>query len=437
MENSNDSGGIPEQQLTPVRTKLSLGDRITKFISLLDVIKKLLVNFLLIAGSVFLIIFLYKSLKKKRLLIHPMAVSAALISKGYSGEVLTERLIEKIKSIQTVGSKYYLARDQVLPSWDDEVNEITNTVSGSTSGIVKLIFGFLDRNAKMGSGEITSDGNSASIRFRIDDNPSTTANVVDYSRDKDIDSLLAVAAEYTVRKINPYLLAGYYLQTRRKEECLEVVQSILNGDNSDSQSIGFAENLRGVVYMYDKPDLSRDMFYKAIRDVKNPWLSYSNLGVLYSSRNKEDSARMMLLKSIDLEKNQFYAYLNFGNLLYIKYVRWNHDSLLLDSAIDLYNKAIENGKDKVDLYAAKLPALYDKGLLDEGEACFLKCVEMAHDDCIPYLQMGMISNKRKKYQEAIDYFVLAQKYCVDSNLMVQIRVNEKVADDSLKLVVNK
>jgi hypothetical protein len=75
--------------------------------------------------------------------------------------------------------------------------------------------------------------------------------------------------------------------------------------------------------------------------------------------------------------------------------------------------------------------------LDEGEACFLKCVEMAHDDCIPYLQMGMISNKRKKYQEAVDYFVLAQKYCVDSNLMVQIRVNEKMADDSLKLVVNK
>jgi Tfp pilus assembly protein PilF len=384
----------------------------------LDVTRKLLISCLVIIVTIILLIFIFYTYGKKRLIIHPIASSTSLQSIGYSGDILTTMLVEKVKQIESEGSIYYKSNEVILSSWENEVDEISSSISSSSSALTKYIFDFLDKKSISASGEIINSAKGLKIQFRITGVPAITARVDNIS-DSGIDELLTMAAEYILKQVNPYVLADYYLTEKKdKKKCLEIVQGMLNAD--DPENIGFANNLRGVIYMDDDPQLAKQLFLKAIQTIKSPWLTYNNLGVLCNYLNEDDSAALLFREAIAINSKQYNPYLNYGNLMYKKYNIDTSKRYCLDSAELLYKEGIKYGKTLVPLYVALLPALYDEGKVDEAKECYLKCIEMNPSYYLAYYQMGRIFLSHKEIPAALQEFALAESVCKDQSEKLEI-----------------
>ena len=402
----------PKKRL-PFKTAI---ENITGFI---DASKKLLLDCLIIIVTVYLLIFLLSSFRKKKLVIHPLTISTRLQTSGYTGDVLTIRLIERVKQLQSEGSSFYKSKEDLIPSWDNQVEEVSSAVSSNTSELVKVLIGLFDKNTQNATGEIVTVDSGLQIKFRINGDTPVKRSIPICS-DAGMDTLLTSAAEYILRKIDPYVLAGYYLnKSKNEEKSLEIIQEMIN--SGDKDKMGFAFNLRGVVFFKSKPHLAQKMFYDAIDLLKDPWLSYNNLGALYNYLGKQDSAVLMYQKGIKLDPDRAITYFNYGNLLYNKYINDSTNKGLLDSAGLLYEKAIEKDKRSISFYASLGLVLHEKGRLDEEQEYYEKCLEMASPDYVTYFNLGSRFYKYGRADDALRSFSKAEATCIDETEIRQIK----------------
>ena len=394
-------------------------EKITGFI---DASKKLLLDCLIIIVTVYLLIFLISSFRKKKLVIHPLTISNSLQTNGYTGDIVTIRLIERVKQLQSEGSSFYKSKQELIPSWDNQVEEVSSAVSSNTSELVKFVLNFFDKNSQNATGEIIKVDSGLQIKFRINGDTPVKKSIL-ICNDAGMDTLLTTAAEYILRKIDPYLLAGYYFKkSKNTEKSLEIIQEMIN--SGDKEKMGFAYNLRGLVFFKTKPRLARKLFYDAIGLLKYPWISYNNLGVLYDEQAKPDSAILMFKKAIELDPDRAITYFNYGNVLYNRYINDSAKKDLLDSAKLLIEKAIEKDKTSISFYASLGLVLHEKRKLEEEQEYYEKCLEMASPDYVTYFALSSRFYKYGRFDDALRSFSKAEAICVDEAEILQIKYFE-------------
>lgn len=182
--------------------KLSQGslEKITNYIEL---IKRLFVSLLLIVLSFIVLIFFLKNSFKKQLIIRPFKISTSLQNEGYTGEVLTSLFIDKIKEMQQIGGSFYHKNKVIIPSSDNDVDEINVAFNNSIFSDVKSMFEYFgSKNSQYGNGQIIKVGKMFFMQFSLNNYSITILNKTT------INELISSAAEFTLKYIDPYNLAS-------------------------------------------------------------------------------------------------------------------------------------------------------------------------------------------------------------------------------------
>jgi tetratricopeptide (TPR) repeat protein len=372
-----------------------------RFINVLDLSRKLLINILLIIFSIVLLGLFIKNSFKKQLIIQPFKISSSLQDKGYTGEMVTSLFINKIKEIQNTGNSFYHNNISIVtPDGENKVDEFDIAFNNSIFTEIKSLLKFFgNRNSDNANGQLIFVDSILTLQFSFADYSITVTTK------NNMDSVLSLAAEATLRYTDPYILAAYYLNSKRYDESLQIAQSILNDDNTDND--GLANHLRGFAYL-KKGDTAtaKALYMEALKTIKSPWLTYNNLGVIYYNENRFDSARIMFQKEIENSPATYPGYLNYANMLYKIYSdtsQYMERKNLLDSCAYYYKKAIGCKKDEIKLYSALLPVLYDQNDMNEFNDCEKKILEMNSGIYNIYFQLG-IAMQRKHANDAAKVF---------------------------------
>lgn len=391
---------------------MAVKNTIETFSNYIESVRKIALNLSIFIVVIVISIAIIRHQHKKELLIYPFKVPRVLADKGYTGEILTMKLINRIDSIKGTASDFYKSNNVEVPSWENEIDEFKAAVGEDSYSKINTVLKFLvnSKSQSANGSVINYKKDSLQINFKIsgqNDFVTLTNNI------KNIDSLILRSAEYVMEKSDPYYLGAWYMKTGQTNKCLEICQRMLNDD--DDSNDGLALHLRGSVFLNPKDKKSNikaiQILSEAVKKMKSPWLTYNNLGVAYFYIGDFKSAAKMYKLSIESNSNTFGGYRNYANLLYQEYLLDNSKVKKLDSAVQFYYKAIQYNKTDVKEYISIIPPLYVQNKIEEANQYYEKAIEMDEKNYLIYYQMGRIQRICKKYPEAIENFKLAYKLC--------------------------
>lgn len=256
--------------------------------------RSLVATVLLVVVSIAILIAFVIELSRNTLVIEPIGVPQVLADRGYTGEILSRRLIDEYIKIRTEAKTQKDALNQA-----DAPDSLTNPVAlpeGSLTDIqipgaslslrsvirfLKESFGTPDRRI---SGEVVEDDSGLTLRLRQD--KGEVFEDVKVHSTKEIDELLHLGARELMKAINPYVLASY-LKEIDPNESLEVIAYCLANEPKDDDS--WAYNLRGRIFESQKKfERALKQYDKAIDEDPNFFLAYSNAGITLSNLAIED-----------------------------------------------------------------------------------------------------------------------------------------------------
>lgn len=391
------------------------------FVSKLDSARKLLLSLLIIILSGVLIYQYFKNAWTKQLLIKPFKISSRLQRIESNGEAVTSLFIDKIRDIQSSGASMYRDQQVILPAWENSFDEINTAFNNSIFSEAKsLLQYFGSSRVKYATGDLQlNQDSSLCVRFTIEHHPISVCG------SQNLDSLLTALAEASLLYIDPYTLAAYYLKTGNLKQCAITIQYLLNDDLPEND--GLALHLEGMLHLAKRDTLgAKIVFQKTLQKIKTPWLTFNNIGVIYFSEHKFDSARYYYKKAITANPDAYFGYLNFANVLYSTYAESDVRTiparkrlLILDSAIYYYKKAISKNKMQQKLYIALLPALYARNKIEEFKEYADKLEEMAPEEPLTPLQVGLVYKSSKMDILADSCFREAKTRCKGDSLKIK------------------
>ncbi len=391
------------------------------FVAKLDSARKLLVSLLIIILSGVLIYQYFKNAWTKQLLVKPFKISSRLQRIETNGETVTSLFIDKIRDIQSSGASMYRDQQVILPVWENSFDEINTAFNNSIFSEAKsLLQYFGSSRVKYATGDLQlNQDSSLCVRFTIEH------HAISACGSQNLDSLLTALAEASLLYIDPYTLAAYYLKTGNLKQCAITIQYLLNDNLPEND--GLAMHLEGMLHLAKHDTLGAKMvFQKTLQKIKTPWLTFNNLGVIYFAGHQYDSARYFYKKAISANPNAYFGYLNFANVLYSSYAEcspgstsWENRLQVLDSAIYYYKKAIYCNKMQQKLYIALLPALYARNKVAEFKEYADKLDEMAPDEPLTPLQVGLIYKNAQMVRLADSCFDVARARCMGDSIKIK------------------
>lgn len=184
----------------------------------------------------------------------------------------------------------------------------------------------------------------------------------------------------------------YALDLLDNDKAISILQSLVqhNPQNKDAW--------KGLGYIYHAlkkyPEASQN-FYKVISlDPKDADVFY-RLCSLANDQGKYSNAVSFANSCLQLNPNHINVYLEKG---------YAHRMLQqLDDSIACYKKALELDP-KNETAARNLEAIHQ---YEENETELLKLVDQNPSDANSFFELGVLSNNKQKYREAIDYFIKA------------------------------
>ena len=349
----------------------------------LEITRKLVVNGAILAVAILWVISLLRNYNNKTLIIEPFKVPQSFMQQGYSGEVLTIRLIDEVQEIQSNGSTFVKENNILIPSWDQEKYEIKSPTENTLYNVISQ-FGnyFIGKKRCKAYGEVVNDSGSIDYTFRIDGEKSYR-----YSASR-CDSLLPLA-EYITEYLDPISLAAYYAEQNESLKCLRLAQEMILDDEDDNDEFAFF--VKGKVYMKHKATFSKakTMFRNAIAIGTNLSPAYNNMGLVLEYEDSLDRAIEFYTLAIRNDNTYAGAYHNLGNIFQKEFNKTQKE-LYADSSIKYYNTAIEYNPMFSFSYISLGTVLYNLGRLSESYDIFNQVMELDPYNAASFYQFGAL-----------------------------------------------
>jgi tetratricopeptide (TPR) repeat protein len=250
-----------------------------------------LVLVLAIAALVFAFV---KEIRREAIYLDPIDVPEDLAKRGFSADVVTERLLDHVRAIQA-------AANTSKPSQgvDSSATQVDIQVPGgqlSMKSIVRYARSLFDLPEQHFTGEITREDATFSLLLRVRDRRRVTV-VAEGLSATNVDALLKLGGEALVRATDPYVLASYYFLLEEKglryERTLATINYVLTHPPQSDDV--WAWNLWGLVL--ERQGKREEAIVKYRRSIAaDPAVSpaYVNLvGALIDSGKREEAAQLL------------------------------------------------------------------------------------------------------------------------------------------------
>jgi tetratricopeptide (TPR) repeat protein len=303
-----------------------------------------------------------KALLEDKVAIEPISVPRNLERAGYSGIVVTRRLIDEI---QAIGRTATTRKDRVRFGGGASGNELPEIELPSTGislpSLVSIIRSLLDRRQQTISGEVLA-GRSATaeptknfvLSLRLS---SPVGEVVKPIEGDNIDEIVRASARSIVEKLDPVVLASYLYEVDDHPQLDRLIKRLLTSGIRGEKKWGLLfSGLRS-----DDREQARGFFEKAIAEDSTFVAAYVDLGIVFEALGNYPGARRNFDLAIALKPDFVPAYNARGHLF--------NTLLEYDSALKDFDRAIELDRQFVLAFsnrgnARSAKRQYDKAIED-------------------------------------------------------------------------
>lgn len=195
------------------------------FIKNLDRILRLMGRLFILLLIIWILWAFRKAYINESYVFEPFSVPPQLVERGYSGEVIIDKIMSEMQSIL---SKDYFDEQNPEAYRKIVAQPTLKFSSGSRAGyfdleslfkLGKVILGKKDNTIK---GHITRDSNRLSLSINLSDDALTSLNI----NKNDLDSLVNEAAIFLIRQTNPQYLVYYFLNKQDYTAAETLLQEI-------------------------------------------------------------------------------------------------------------------------------------------------------------------------------------------------------------------
>ncbi len=229
---------------------------------------------------IFLIIVVWKDVKKEGIVFHPFEMPKKFEDSGFDGGVFAKRIFDEIESIkkdarsQKTDSVQFNANDR--PDLQMDVLGF-GLSSNSLSYYIKDLLGY---QSQIITGELTDLDKELKLSLRL---PDHEQYIVEYSYANNsakngLDTIIQRAAEKIISDTDPYRLAIYLYHNGRNAEAKKLLQRIIEEKPHEKK---WAYLAWGHIYRAEEElDLAEDMYRNSFRTDTNFALANMQLGWL-------------------------------------------------------------------------------------------------------------------------------------------------------------
>jgi len=376
------------------------------------------VNLLLVALIAAIVWMAYRESRLRVIVIYPIQVPEELSKRGYSPEVISNRIAVRLREIDAITATRMPRERAATPG-----SQVDIQIPGAGLGYratVRFIKEMLGVNDIAVTGDVIQSNDKLGMRLVV--NPIGGAErslQVDGIRDN-VEALLKDAGEELERLINPYVLAGYYASIEEKQcsddrsKCdfspsIGLYKQILQGDFRDAHKWA----LLGWSYVLSKRGEHELAVQKAERAAKlNPdfALAFVSWGNALSGRSRQDykAAIEQYRQATDLDPKSALAFTNWGNLL-MELKEWKE-------ALVIFKRAIKADPTYALAYGGAGNALHELGRYPEASEKYRRASELDPKDERFFNGWGNALRGQKLYAEAAEKYERATE--LDPNYAV-------------------
>jgi tetratricopeptide (TPR) repeat protein len=372
------------------------------------------------------------TLHKHSLEILTIEVPKQLADNGFSPDVVTRRLRDGIRNLQTRATTT-IAKDRVDVH---EIADITIPKAGiSVESVAASIRRLLPKDWQhVLSGEFTISETELTLRLRLNgevvfSDASTTLGAV--------DGLLDKAAFQVVRRTQPFVAASWLFETGDLSGSIDIMDQIIDSLPPEDDNIRRAYNLKGLIADKQKEYTAAEAFFleypnyalarnslgalrdhqhrpdEAIREYRlaahlDPTLGlpHSNLGRHLSEQGKDDEASWEYRRAIQLDPKAAFPHAGLGEVL----VRQGKN----EEAIAEYRQAIRLDPNYARPHIELANVFARQGKDEETNRerqraihAYRLAIEADPKDASPHAGLGYILSEEGKNEEAIAEYRLA------------------------------
>ncbi len=339
--------------------------------------------------------FIWQDLKNDVVTVEPIEVPKTLADSGYTPEVASYRLRDALNvyaegpSLKNNGINANFDLNSLAHD-DDSLNSnldlsisaghelpdiVVPQIGLSLRAIASSIRGVLHRMGDVVSGELTTQDKKYALRLRVNGQQIFSSG---YEADSP-DDLMTYAAPSVMEIIRPasHAIARYH---DRNEEGLLRAREIIARDKMSDINTQWAYLLMGKHALGgNKYEQAEEMFSNAITSNPNREQPHMQLGLLRLRQGKHDDAIKQFQNVIAINSKSAIAYNNIGVALVTKanQSKKKLDATLLQEAIHIYKRAIEEDPGYVLSYNNLGLAYFHSEDFDNAIACYRSAVEIA------------------------------------------------------------
>lgn len=279
-------------------------------------LRRIVFDALIVILLLVLVAVVAKATFKRGTIIEPISVPWELSARGYTGQVVSQQLIDEIKtyivqaqSSRTTGSLSMLPPDQSIPKIEVPGAGI------SLEAVIYYVREFVNVSDAKLSGEIvrepTEDGQPQMYRFRVRMSDGTH-HYISSEPSENIDALLKNVALQFLERTSPYIAGLIHLKNRNYREAVHMAQLCIRGEADCNLQWGM--NLLGRVDVAQGrlDDAERD-FENAINRAPDFILPRYNLAPVAFRRQKFLQAFQGSLEAVLTDSNLHRRYVGFLN----------------------------------------------------------------------------------------------------------------------------
>jgi tetratricopeptide (TPR) repeat protein len=275
-----------------------------------------------LALAVFLLpalFYLYDEVARTALIIDPITVPKDITEKGFTPEVMANRIGDALLKIET--STETRMQKENLRSLKDEGSMPDVEIPGTKFG-VKEIVDITRRIFKIYPKHVTGDivfpaKDQAIVTVYITQGRNRIASDTVQGAPNDLASLAQRTAEVVLRQVNPYVLAAYQEDRHEYGKAVEIIEGMLQDPLQDRRHKVAALNLWGhVLQQQQRYEDAIDKYQKAVDLDRKDALSYYNGGVALEALHRYPEAGAKFQKAVDLNSKDAVAYNSLGGALY-------------------------------------------------------------------------------------------------------------------------
>jgi tetratricopeptide (TPR) repeat protein len=328
-----------------------------------ELLKIVVINLIIFCVLVSIIFVFYNEWQREPVIIEPFAMPESFVKQGYTGSVLTSRLMDQLSANREASynrlpdNQKYLFPVEVMNSDVTDSLNIDIPQTGLSLGMIIQYIRRLRGVETRISGDVVGDKDNFELTIRVNGKAKLVKGNL-----TTMDENLLVLAEYIVENTQPYFLALNYYSKKDYDRSLELIQKTLN--NKDKRDDSFAYDLWGNILARKK--------------------QYENAIEKYNT-------------AIKINPKNDSPYLGLAYVYYQGYKNY-------DAAINSYQKVIKRDKTNYAAYNDLALVLSDKGDIKAAIENYQKAITYNPNYANAYYNLGLIFLGKKDHQQAIIQF---------------------------------